>query len=145
MKLIYIITALLIIGCAYPKKTTFFELPENSKEKAVVYLYRTPTSIDSLNPDVPIFYVNDDKIGKLSIGGYYKILVSPGTVLFSYKTPLFGIPLFTSSQKLKFDVEASQVYYVKFSVESIMKLTYLNLIPSNIGVGEIKKTQLLVN
>jgi hypothetical protein len=145
MKFIFLILSIYLVGCAYPKKTEFFRSAESNPEKAVLYIYRTPTSVDSLNPEVPSFYVNGDKIGKLSIGGYYMVLIPPGSVVINYKTPLFGMPLFMSPQELKITAAANQVYFVKFSIESIMRITDLKLVPNHVGEGEIKTTQLLVN
>jgi hypothetical protein len=135
----------ILAGCAYPKKSDLFKSPERASGKSVLYLYRTKTSIDSLNPDVPTFYINDEKIGKLSLGGYYRIEVKPGPFIVSYRTSLFGIPLFKSPQELKVTAETDQIYYVKFSIESVMRQTELDLVPPSTGETEIKSTRLLVN
>jgi hypothetical protein len=137
--------ALSIFGCSYPKKTDFFSVTTASPKKSVIYLYRIKTSVDSLNPDIPIFYVNDNKIGRLSLGGYYRIEVEPGPVKITYRTPLFGIPMFKSLQKLEANVDPNKSYFVKFSIESDFRISELKVVPHMMGEAEIKTTQLLTN
>lgn len=66
-------------------------------------------------------------------------------MVVNYKTPLFGFPLFTSSQNVKLNVDAGQIYYIKFSIETVMRFTDLKQIPSSVAENEIRSTQLLIN
>lgn len=131
-------------GCAYPKRTDYFTAAVGSPSKAVVYLYRTQTQIDSLNPDIPTFYINGKKIGRLSLGGYYRVEVDPGPLKLTYRDYLLGIPTWMSPLKVEFTAEANKVYFVKFSIESILRVTRFELVPDPLGEAEIKTTQLLV-
>lgn len=142
----YIVLVLLLMsGCAYPKKTTDYA-PYNLKTgNAVVYIYRTPTSIDSVNPDVPRFFVNDKLIGKLSIGGYYAEEVAPGKVDVSYRTSLFGIPMPWPTYHVVLKVEAGRKYFVKFSIDGMARYTDFLEVSQSQGEAEIKSTVLLVN
>ncbi len=135
---------LFLVGCTYPSKKDFYSFQAPEKGKAVVYLYRSNTSIDSLNPDVPRFYVNKSKLGKLSTGGFYRVEVDPGEISLIYKNSLFGIPFFWKSGEVKFVALDNHVYYVKFSIESVMRSVEFKPVPNAIGEQEIKETRLLV-
>lgn len=144
MKLIYILL-LLLSGCAYPTKKNSYSFQAAEMGKAVVYLYRTTTSIDSLNPDVPRFYVNGNQLGRLSIGGYYRTEIVPGETSITYRSSLFGIPFPWNGGEVKFTAIENQTYFVKFSIESVMRIQELKVVPNEIGQQEIKETKLLVN
>ncbi|MES2770113.1 MAG: DUF2846 domain-containing protein [Bdellovibrionota bacterium] len=141
----YWLLILVLSSCAYPKKTTPFILEKPNSDKATVYLYRTYTQADSLNPDVPWFYINDNKIGKLSLGGYYVQQIDPGEATVYYKDSAFGRPLPWKGLKIKFPVKANESYYVKFSIEGLNRKTDLLLVPNVYAEKEITQTQLLKN
>lgn len=67
MKIIFkLLLPFLLLGCATGQLTdvSFSALPSQAN-KAVVYIYRPPTAANSLNPDVPMFSVNGQKVGPL--------------------------------------------------------------------------------
>lgn len=140
----FILNFIFLAGCAYPQKTTSFEPAKIEKNEGLVYLYRTPTSIHSINPDVPKFYINDEPIGRLVIGGYYAIKVQPGDVNISYKTPLFGILFLFKNGRIRFQVLPNKPVYVKFAVLFSMGTeTVFEVVPDEVGRAEIKETNLL--
>lgn len=144
----YIVLMLLVLaGCAYPTKKDAYRPVAPDKGMAVIYLYRTPTSIHSGNPDVPRFYVNDNLIGKLSIGGYYRILVKPGPVKVTNKSSFLGLPLPWSIGGVEFKAEENKTYFVKYAVDMnpIFIDTIFTAVSNSRGEQEITRTQLLVN
>ena len=146
MRLIFLMSLLLFVGCAHPKKTSSFKVADVSPNKGVVYLYRLPTHVHSLNPDIPKFYAGDETVGKLLIGGYYAIELPPGEIDLTYKTPLFGIYFPWKSGRLKVKVKSSQPTFVKFEVTFGMGAsTKFVVIPNHIGSKEITQTKLLKN
>jgi len=145
MKISIILVLITLSGCAYPTKKESFIAQYPEKGMSVIYLYRSQTSIDSVNPDVPRFFVNDKAIGRLSIGGYYRVVVRPGKSIVTYKDSFFGIPFFWNSGKVEVMALENQSYFVKFGIESILRVEKFELIPDVVGRREIKKTKLLVN
>lgn len=142
----YLLPILIImVGCAYPKRTTKYSQQTPSSGKAIIYLYRTPTSLDSANPDVPKFYINDIALGKLEIGGYYAQEVEPGEIDVSYHGSLFGIPIPWPSHHVQFVAVSGQKYFVKFSVETLFRITDFRQVSGKQGEEEIQSTVLLVN
>lgn len=139
-----LLLAIMITGCAYPKRSSQYQSENLSPEKALIYIYRTPTSIDSLNPEIPKFFINQLTIGKLSIGGYYVQAVDPGEVAISYKDSFVGLYLWKSGE-VKLTAQAGKKYFIKFSIESLMRIVSFKEVPANIGEEEIKSTYLLVN
>jgi hypothetical protein len=137
----------LLAGCAYPKHTTPYNAMTPGKGKALVYIYRPHTQMNSLNPDVPKFSVNGNTVGKLSIGGYYLLTVDPGEILVTYKDPLMGIYPFWNSGEVKFTAQANQKYFIRYSVEIEMLMTHyiFAVMPNPRGETEIAATDLLVN
>ena len=148
MKVILLLFYLFIfslVGCAYPKKTTPFEFAPIEKDQAIIYLYRLPTSIHSVNPDVPRFYINDKTVGKLVIGGYYVIRVQPGESDISIRNSFLGIPLPWKSQRIRFNVLPGQPVYVKYEVTFLLSPEiHFSVVPVQIGSVEIQQTRLLV-
>ncbi len=139
------ILLIILSGCAYPSKKSPYSVQVAEKGKAVIYLYRTSTAVDSLNPDVPRFYINGDKLGRLTVGGYYRAEVTPGEVFVTKKGSLFGIPFFWKEGEVKFTALENHTYFVKFSIESIMRIQEFKLVTNTVGEQEIKETMLLVN
>ena len=106
------------------------------------------TSIDSANPDVPRFFVNDKALGKLSIGGYYAESLEPGDVEIAYKDSLFGIPFPWKSQKIHLNAAAGKTYFLKYETDFSLlegKTLSFRVVPTVIGECEIRSTQLLEN
>lgn len=144
MKIFLIVFQLLVfLGCAYPQKKGSFEKSSMIAGQSRIYLYRLPTEIDSLNGDVPRFYVNDSEVGKLLVGGYYEINISPGNLNLYYKESLFGIPFFWKSRELIFEVKANEIYFVRFGINGIFRIYEFTQVRPEIGFEEIKKTVLL--
>lgn len=144
MKLI-ILLILVLAGCAYPTKKESYKFQTSQRGKVAVNIYRTQTAIDSVNPDVPRFYINDTSLGRLTIGGYYRTEVNPGEVSVTYKSSLFGIPFFWNDGEVKFIAVENQAYFLKFSIETFMRLQEFKIVPTANGENEIKGTNLLVN
>lgn len=128
-------------GCSYAQLTTNFSQVEPVKNKAVVYLYRLNTYIHSLNPDIPMFYLNDRKIGPLHIGGYYAQEVDAGPLEISFSDPFLGLRLWRSGRKVKINVEAGRSYFVKYEVAMIGM--YFDQVPPGYGLQEIQSLRLL--
>lgn len=144
MKTLFLILTLLS-GCAYPKRTTPYKMEPPSTGKASIYIYRTPTSIDSLNPEIPKFSVNGATVGKLSIGGYYHLAVEPGEAQVSYKDSIMGIYPPWNSRDINFVAKSDEKYFIKYSIESVMRIVTFKLVSNSQGEEEIKSTDLLVN
>lgn len=148
-KIKYFLTAATLIAlssCAYPTKKGAYIAEPPTQKMAVVYIYRTQTSIHGGNPDVPVFYVNEGRVGKLSIGGYYRVLVNPGEISVTNKGSLFGIPTPWKEGEVKFTAKENMSYYVKYAVEMNPFLTTtFKLVPNSFGENDIKTTKLLVN
>ena len=137
---------LLLVSCAYPKKTSKFTQASFPPNKAMIYLYRLPTHVHSLNPDIPKFYVGDQTIGKLLIGGYYFIEVDPGEIDITYKTPLFGIYFPWKDERLRINAKPGKPIFLKFEVTfGLGSVTKFKEVPANVGSVEITKTSLLKN
>lgn len=142
MKYLIIMCALLT-GCAHSKRTTPYEPREAPPSKALLYVYRSPTSIHSANPDVPSLYVNDKYIGKMMIRGHYAIEVEPGNTLVYFKDSLFLIPIPWKTLKKAITTEPGKKYYLKFSVEFIAGRS-IRQVHEKQGELELKETPLLV-
>lgn len=140
----FLLLVTLLSGCAYPKRTSQYISEVPSPGKALIYIYRTPTSIDSLNPELPKFFINNELIGKLAIGGYYLQIVNPGEVEISYKDSFAGLYLWKSGD-IKIVAQANQKYFIKYSIESIMRIVTFKEVSTNVGETEIASTQLLAN
>lgn len=141
-----LLTTFSLAGCAvYPKRTTDFKLHPVASNKAVVYVYRLLTAIDSANPDFPRIFVNDQSIGKLSMGGYYAIPVEPGPVEVAYKTSLFLILTPWKTGVVQFQAKAGESYYVSFAIRSIYRITDFKLRTAESAQPEIAQTRLLEN
>lgn len=135
---------LLLTGCAYPSWSTHYEPTTPLPEKALIYIYRTQTTIDSVNPEIPKFFINGHELGKLVIGGYYVQSVDPGEIEVYYKNSFMGFyPWKSGTIQLK--AQAGQKYFIKFSIESLMRIVSFKIVPAEIGAEEIKSTSLLVN
>ena len=145
MKLSIVLIFIVLSGCAYPTKKGPFVAQSPEKGMSVIYIYRSQTSVDSVNPDVPRFFVNDNSIGRLSIGGYYRVMVPSGKTMVTYRGSLFGIPFFWNSGKVEIMALENQSYFVKFGIESMMRVKKFKLVSDVVGKREIKKTKLLVN
>ena len=136
--------AFVLAGCAYPKKSTPFRDSMAPKEKAVVYLYRMQTPIHSANFDVPRFFINGEFVGRMSIGGYYRVEVEPGDIKISYRDSLFGIPFpWDAQKKVLFNIAPGEKKYVQFGVSAFWG-DELRLMAPNVGAAQIQKTHLLV-
>jgi uncharacterized protein DUF2846 len=144
----YLIVLLFITGCAYPKKTSNFSYEKPQERMAVVYLYRVDSQIDSLNPEVPKFFINDTELGKLLLGGYYVKHVPPGDVVIKYKESIvsdFFAWMFGSKREISFKAESNKSYCAKFAIESVMRITYFQLVSDKQCEQEIKSTFQLIN
>ena len=143
---VLVTTLTILSSCAYPTKKSNYIAEPPTKKMAAVYIYRTQTSIHSANPDVPAFFVNDVRVGKLSIGGYYRVLVNPGEISVTNKGSLFGMTTPWKEGEVKFTAKENMSYYVKYAVEMEPFLTTtFKLVPETFGENDIKTTQLLVN
>ncbi len=146
MKCTGLIALLFVVGCAHPSRTSSFQIKDAATDKAIIYLYRMPTHVHSLNPDIPKFYAGDRTIGKLVIGGYYAIEVDPGAIDITYKTPLFGIYFPWKSGRLTVKAESEKPVFIKFEVSYGMgSITTFKQVPEKTGFAEITKTSLLKN
>ena len=65
------VLSIVIMGCASARLTSDFSELKTENKKATVYIYRLNTSIHSLNPDIPVFYLNGKEVGPLNRCGYY--------------------------------------------------------------------------
>jgi hypothetical protein len=140
-----LIFCFLIAGCAYPKRTHVYTPVKPVKGKAIVYLYRPNTAIDAANPDVPQFFISDQRLGKLIIGGYYVAIVDPGQIKLIYKETLFGILLPWKMREIEFYAHPDKSYYVKFSIETIFRNVDFRMVDPYQGQEEISDLGLLVN
>jgi hypothetical protein len=144
----YLFVLFFISGCAYPKKTSNFSYEKPQERMAVVYLYRVDSQIDSLNPEVPKFFINEVELGRLLLGGYYVRQVPSGDVVIKYKESLvsdFFAWMFGSKREISFNAEPDKSYCVKFAIESVMRITYFQLVSDTQCEQEIKSTFQLVN
>lgn len=143
MKIVFLVFVFLV-GCAYPKRSSDYQAEAPASGKALIYIYRTPTQIDSVNPDVPKFFINDEVVGKLAVGGYYVQAVDPGEVKIYYKDSFLGFyPWITD--EIKLTAAPNQKYFIKFSIESIMRFVDFKHVSPAFGEDDIKSTHLLIN
>ena len=134
---------LFLFGCASAKLTSQFSELAPDKNKATIYIYRLDTSIHSLNPDIPVFYLNGKEIGPLNIGGYYVQQVDEGTVEINYKENGFlWLGYLFPSKKIKVDAKAGKSYFVKFEVA--LMGTFFDFVPYEFGIQDIRSTKLLI-
>ncbi len=131
------------LGCASAKLTSQFSEPTSIKNKAIVYIYRLNTSIHSLNPDIPVFYLNRKEVGPLNIGGYYAQYVDEGPVEINYKENGFlWLGYLFPSKKIKIEAKSGKSYFVKYEVA--LMGTFFDFVPAEFGVSDIQRTKLLV-
>lgn len=78
--------------------------------------YRSKTSFHSLNPEKPYLYVNEEKIGRLSIGESVCLHLPSGKYSISIKEPLLFMPTFTSG-RIEVEIPASSLVYLRYSKE----------------------------
>lgn len=143
-----LLTSLVIFAlgaCAYPKKISPFIPLESKAGKSIVYIYRLPNQIDTTNPEPPIFYINDQRIGKLQVGGAYSTYVDPGDVEVSFANSLFGMAFWKSPKKVRFTAYSGESYYVEFGIHSMLRFLEFELIPKEKGSVDIQQTMLLGN
>jgi hypothetical protein len=148
MKYLISMICLTFVACALPQKSGQFASHAAEPTKALIYIYRMPTSIDAVNPDIPRVYVNDEKLGKIRIGGYYVTAVEPGELKVYYKDSLIGIPTPWTGNEIDMEAKAGQSYYFKYETAfAVMtgKTTAFLMMPNAQAESEIKATELLVN
>lgn len=146
MKLLLISLFLSLAGCSTPQLTTGYKSSPVAAHKALVYVYRSSSAIDSANPDLPRMYINDQKLGKLRLGGYYVLEVDPGETVVYYKDSLFGIPFPWRSQEIHFTTVSGQKYFVKYVVDISLfsgRTILFTQVEKFEGESEIRSTQLL--
>lgn len=82
--------ALLFMGFA----VAFAQSPPPTKEpdqaRALIYVYRQTSLIGIANFDVPFLHINGRQLGRISMGGYIPITVSPGQHKVTTTESLFG-------------------------------------------------------
>ncbi|MNJ92614.1 hypothetical protein D3C87_102880 [compost metagenome] len=145
----YTLTLLFVLsGCAYPDLTKNYTPQKPTPKKALVYIYRNQAQVDSANFDVPRFYINDQLVGKLLLGGYYVQEVEPGKVVIYSKESALGIPFPWKALEVAFEAKANHIYFVKFRKEfgansGIGIGQELKLVPQAQAGQEIAETQLL--
>lgn len=114
-------------------------------DKALVYIYRPEAQGNSLNPDIPFFYMNEKRIGPLRMSGYYFESANPGPVevYFTYNG-LLGSSLFQITQKFYMSVEAGKTYFIALKAAGMLGKEYtLKLMPNAIGEQQIKGMELM--
>jgi len=133
-----------LFGCAtgHLTENTFTKLPADNQH-AQIYIYRPAIPTNSMNPDVPVFFVNDTKVGPLQMSGYYSYVSAPGPteVPMTYNG-LFGTSFLQIKKNITFTTEAGKIYFVRLDGADFMDTSYiLRLIPNQIGLLEIQNMQ----
>lgn len=137
------VLSILMLGCASARLTTGFAELKSDNKKATIYIYRLDTSIHSLNPDIPVFYLNGKEVGPLNIGGYYAQQVDEGTVEINYKENGFlWLGYLFPSKKIKVVAKAGKSYFVKYEVA--LMGTFFDFVPHEFGIQDIRSTKLLI-
>ncbi|HRH77447.1 MAG TPA: DUF2846 domain-containing protein [Cellvibrionaceae bacterium] len=78
-----------------------------------LWIYRNKTTFQMLNPELPHVYVNELRVGTLSIGQSYCLYLSPGRYEISIKEPFLFMPTYTSGSKVV-DIVAGTTLYLRY-------------------------------
>lgn len=142
MKILLALLPFLLLGCSTGSLTNnaFSKLPDD-KDKAQIYIYRPSIPEYSFSLDIPLFFINDKRIGPLQMSGYYAETFEPGpTEIYFKHNGLFGTSIFEITQNFKFITEAGKTYFIRLDGAGfIAKTQYsLSIIPSAVGILEIQ-------
>ena len=80
--------ALLFCGCASGQQFKLEAKPDSNR--ALLYVYRPATIIGIGNPDVPFIHLDGRRLGRIRIGGYLAIPISPGRHKLTTTESLLG-------------------------------------------------------
>ena len=81
--------ALLLCGCVASGQQFKLEAKPDSN-RALLYVYRPATIIGIGNPDVPFIHLDGRRLGRIRIGGYLAIPISPGRHKLTTTESLLG-------------------------------------------------------
>ena len=107
------IIVIILTGCA---STTNYVVDSAMDESnsSVVYVYRTDVAYNSMNPEKPFFFLDEQLVGKLGTGQFVRFYVSPGLHEVSSKESFFFSPG-SESGKIKGEFKAGDTYYFRYS------------------------------
>ena len=142
--------AVLLIGCA-SRGPAFEAAAPPSSEQALVYVYRPYTSFHIGNPDIPILYLDEQKMGRIAINGYLAIYVDVGAHSIDVKASVLGLPTYSLGQ-VRFDAAPGQTYYVRYTEQfanvvgvpgtwAVTSRSKLGPVSSDMGRIEIRATR----
>lgn len=107
-KILFLIVPLVLGGCA-ASGALFVAGVKPAPDKANVYVYRPERTINCCV--APYVFVNNDRRGQLTNGGYLLFRISPGPVTVEAVNETVGF----DSLKLTIDARPGQTYYFRWS------------------------------
>ena len=145
-KTVFILLLLFLFSGCGGSGQIFQEL-EIPKNKAIVYLYRLPKAWGS--SVCMTVKANDEKITRMSNGGYYAYIVTPGEIEFSGVKD-FGFTMLNAAMAgvgaghaiagfqplITLNAEAGKTYYLKLEIKFAHET--LSVIEPEVGMNEIK-------
>lgn len=124
-----------------------------SPDNTLIYVYRPDTLFYSGDPDVPILYLDGDRLLRLRINGYTWLDVEPGQHEILLRESLLGMPTSTIGE-IDLRAEPGQTYYIRYTFEfgsvasdgmylyQIGKSAFL-IVPNELGEQEISGTRFI--
>ncbi len=105
----------LLFGCT-ARGPHFRQVDFDNEPDFLIYIYRPFTTFQQGSGDIPVLYIDENKVGGLPIGGYQWVKIEPGKHKFEVKkTILFGLAEAGPVAGADIESEKSGVYYVRYS------------------------------
>lgn len=129
----------------------FQTVSELKSGQAVIYVYRPHTMDFIADPDVPIVYLNDERVGRIRINGHFSMNVDAGTHNVTVRSSMLGIPIVKVGE-IQLEAEPSHSYYMRL----VSKFQVLGPFPisgkapqgfefvevsEDVGLSEIQRTK----
>lgn len=83
--------------------------------RALLYVYRPRTLIGIANFDVPIIHLDKQRLGRIRIGGYLAIPVSPGQHTLTTTESLLGNDTGRIRGETEFSIVAGSTLYLRYT------------------------------
>lgn len=142
-----------LFGCAMTYGPKFEPINLNP-EQSLVYVYRIPTISGSAMSAKPMVIVNGKEYRTIKNGGYFPIVLEPGSHDVALKSTLFGSSIGEERMPAKFQIKPGETKYFEYAQITTGYNRYGNTevaaveehfveVPAIYAEKQIKKTRLL--
>ena len=85
-----VVAFLVVSGCGASGQSFRAQGAKPARDQALLYVYRPSTVVGIANADVPFLHLDGRRLGRIRIGGYLRIPVSPGRHKLTTTESLLG-------------------------------------------------------